>query len=78
MRAKPWYGPYAVGRFQMANTEVKSVFDIPPDEAAEAEADAAAEADIAAGRFVSHADVVKGLKSWGKPDERPCPTPKPR
>jgi predicted transcriptional regulator len=62
----------------MAKTEIKSIFDIPPDEAAEAAADAAAEADIAAGRFVPHAEVVKWLKSWGTPNELPCPTPKPR
>jgi predicted transcriptional regulator len=62
----------------MAEPEVKSIFDIPPDEAEEARLDAEAEADFAAGRVVSHAEVVKWLKSWGTPDELPCPTPKPR
>jgi predicted transcriptional regulator len=62
----------------MAKSAIISIFDIPPDEAAEAAADAAAKADIAAGRFVPHAEVVEWLKSWGIPDELPCPTPKPR
>ena len=43
------------------------------DGPAEAEADARAEADIAAGRLISHAAVVAWLKSWGsdKPLDRP-------
>jgi len=45
------------------------------DEAAEAQAIAEAEADIAAGRVVAHADVVKWLRSWGTPEELPCPVP---
>jgi hypothetical protein len=44
----------------MANTAIKSIFDIPPDEAAEA--DVAAEGDIAAGRFLPYAEVVGWLK----------------
>jgi predicted transcriptional regulator len=59
----------------MAETAIKSIFDIPSDEAAEA--DAAAEADIAAGRFLPHAEVVKWLRSWSTPNELPCPTPMP-
>jgi len=27
---------------------------------------------------VPQEDVVKWLRSWGKPDELPCPVPKPR
>jgi predicted transcriptional regulator len=27
---------------------------------------------------VPHDEVVKWLRSWGTPDELPCPVPKPR
>ena len=53
----------------------KSIFD-KVDEEEEKRAIAEAEADIKAGRFVPHEDVVKWLKSWGTPDELPCPKPK--
>jgi predicted transcriptional regulator len=43
------------------------------DEAAEAAADARAEADVAAGRVVSHEAMKAWLLSWGKPDELPPP-----
>ncbi len=43
------------------------------DEEAEARALAEAEADVASGRLVPHDAVVKWLKSWGTPDELPCP-----
>jgi predicted transcriptional regulator len=46
------------------------------DEEAEKRALAEAEADMKAGRFVPHEDVVKWLKSWGRRDELPCPKPK--
>ncbi len=59
----------------MAETQPESVFDTPPDEAAEVAADAAARADIAAGRAVRHEDVARWLESWGKADELPCPLP---
>jgi predicted transcriptional regulator len=62
----------------MADTEIRSIFGIEPDEAAEAEADAAADAEIDAGRFVPHDKVVEWLKSWGTPNELPCPEPEPR
>jgi predicted transcriptional regulator len=62
----------------MADIETKSVFDVPPDAAAEAEADAAADAEIEAGRFVPHDKVVELLKSWGTPNELPCPEPESR
>ena len=48
------------------------------DAATEADTDARAEADVAAGRVVSHAKVVEWLRSWGKPDELPCPIPPPQ
>jgi predicted transcriptional regulator len=48
------------------------------DEDAEARAIAEAEADVAAGRVISHDEVVEWLRSWGTPDELPCPVPKPR
>jgi predicted transcriptional regulator len=48
------------------------------DEDAEARAIAEAEADVAAGHIVPHEEVVKWLRSWGTPDELPCPVPKPR
>jgi predicted transcriptional regulator len=53
----------------------KSIFD-KVDEEEEKRAIAEAEADIKAGRFVPHEEVVKWLKSWGRPDELPCPKPK--
>jgi predicted transcriptional regulator len=43
------------------------------DPEAEAASDARAEADIAAGRGVPHAEVAKWLKKWGTPDEEPAP-----
>jgi predicted transcriptional regulator len=60
----------------MSDVEPKSIFDIKPDEALEARRDAEAEADFAAGRVVPHAKVVAWLKSWGTPDELPCPSSK--
>ena len=57
--------------------EPKSIFD-EIDQEAEAEAIAEAEADVAAGRVVPHEDVVEWLKSWGTPDELPCPVPRKR
>lgn len=55
-------------------TEPVSIFD-KIDEEAEAQAIAQARADIAAGRFVPHDKVVEWLRSWGTPDELPCPIP---
>jgi predicted transcriptional regulator len=55
----------------------KPIFD-EIDKEAETRAIAEAEADVKAGRVVPHEDVVKWLKSWGKPDELPCPAPKKR
>jgi len=50
-----------------------AIFD-EPDHAAEAEADARAEADIAEGRVVSHEAVSRWLKSWS--EGAPTPAPK--
>ena len=58
----------------MAETKPDSIFDTPQDEAADA-ADAAAEAQIDAGKGVPHGRVKAWLESWGKPDELPCPLP---
>jgi predicted transcriptional regulator len=55
----------------------KPIFD-EIDRDAEAQANTEAEADVEAGRVVSHEDVVKWLKSWGKPDELPRPVPQKR
>ncbi|HEY5328278.1 MAG TPA: hypothetical protein VIJ79_00195 [Acidobacteriaceae bacterium] len=61
----------------MSDPETKSIFDREPDETAEAAADAAADAEIEAGQFVSNDRVVAWLKSWGAPNELPCPEPEP-
>ena len=36
---------------------------------------AKAEADIAAGRYATHAEVSKWLETWGTPDFGPAPRP---
>jgi predicted transcriptional regulator len=51
-----------------------SVFDVPPDEAAEARADAAAEADVKAGRVVPHESVRAWLKRLVKGEKVPPPS----
>jgi predicted transcriptional regulator len=43
------------------------------DEVAEAEADARAEADVRAGRVISHEAMKTWLLSWGRVDELPPP-----
>lgn len=50
----------------------KSLFD-DRDERAEAAADARAEADVVAGRLISHDAVKTWLRSWGS-----SPAPRPR
>lgn len=55
----------------MANPE-PSLFD-DADHAAEAAADARAEADIKAGRIISHKAMKAWLLSWGTPEETPPP-----
>jgi predicted transcriptional regulator len=60
-----------------SKTKTRNIFtEIDAD--AEARAIAEAETDVAAGRVVPHEDVVKWVRSWGTPDELPCPVPKPR
>ena len=53
----------------------KSVFD-KIDEEEEKRAIEEAEAAVRAARVVPHEEVVKWLKSWGTPNELPCPKPK--
>jgi predicted transcriptional regulator len=43
------------------------------DDGYEAAADARADADLEAGRVISHAAMKAWLLSWGTPDERPPP-----
>ena len=52
--------------------KVASVFD-EADDAEEAAADARAEADVVAGRVVSHEAVSRWLQSWGKAERLPRP-----
>ena len=51
-----------------------SVFDLPPDAAAEARADAAAEADVKAGRVVPHESVRALLARLVKGEKVPPPS----
>jgi predicted transcriptional regulator len=50
----------------------KTLFEEPNPEA-EAAADARAEADVAAGRLISHAAVRRWLASWGSGAQLPRP-----
>lgn len=50
----------------------KTLFEV-SDSEAEAAADALAEADVAAGRLVSHASVRRWLASWSSGAPRPRP-----
>ncbi|MBX3484654.1 MAG: CopG family transcriptional regulator [Phenylobacterium sp.] len=52
--------------------EEPSVFDIADDEADELAA-LEGEAQLDAGRYVSHEAVVHWLRSWGTPDKLPPP-----
>ena len=52
----------------------RSLFD-PEDHAAEAAAEARAEADVAAGRLISHGAVGRWLQSCGR--GKPAPRPRP-
>lgn len=61
----------------MAEADTKSVFNTPNDAVDEARLDARAEANIEAGRFVSHDRVAAWLKSWGMPNPLPSPRPLP-
>ena len=50
----------------MADTEIKSIFDMEPDAAHEARLDAEAEADYAAGRVISHERMMEWLAKLAK------------
>jgi predicted transcriptional regulator len=54
------------------NVTPAPVFDL-PDEQDEERALAEAEAEIAAGQYISHEAMVKWLLSWGSPNELPPP-----
>jgi predicted transcriptional regulator len=58
----------------MAKIKFESVFDMPPDEVAEAAADAAAEAEIEAGKGVPHERVREWLLKLAKGEKVPPPT----
>jgi predicted transcriptional regulator len=58
----------------MAEPEVKSIFDIPPDEAEEARLDAEAEADFAAGRVIPHERVREWLRKLANGEKVSPPT----
>ena len=58
----------------MAPSEMKSVFDIAPDEAVEARLDAEAEAAYKAGRFVSHDRVCEWLTKLANGEKIPPPS----
>ena len=51
-----------------------SIFDLPPDGAAEARADAAAEADVKANRLVPHERVRQWLARLVKGEKVPPPS----
>jgi predicted transcriptional regulator len=54
------------------SAKVASLFD-EADDAEEAAADARAEADVAAGRLISHEAVSRWLDTWGKSEPLPRP-----
>ena len=60
----------------MSETKFPMTPDHDLSEDDEAVLDAQAEADVDAGRFVPHAEVVQWLESWGTANELPCPEPK--
>jgi hypothetical protein len=57
----------------MADTDARSIFDIPPDEALEARLDAEAEADYAAGRVISHERMCEWLTKLARGEKVPRP-----
>ncbi len=58
----------------MAEPKLRSLFDIRPDAAVEAAADAAANAEIEAGHGVPHARVREWLAKLSKGEKLPPPT----
>ena len=59
----------------MTETRARSVFDMPPDAAAETRLDAEAEADCADGRVVPHERVRDWLARLAKGEKVPPPWP---
>ena len=57
----------------MTETKSRSIFDMPPDAAAETRLDAEAEADVAARRVVPHERVRDWLKQLAKGVKAPPP-----
>ena len=57
----------------MADTDVKSIFDLDADDAVEARLDAEAEADYAAGRVISHENMRAWLTKLAKGERVPAP-----
>jgi predicted transcriptional regulator len=57
----------------MVESKPRSIFDMPPDVAAEARLDAEAEADYAAGRVVPHERVREWLMRLAKGERVPPP-----
>ncbi len=53
--------------------ELKSLFDLPPDHAAETAADAAADAEIEAGKGVPHERVREWLRKLANGEKLPPP-----
>jgi predicted transcriptional regulator len=60
----------------MADTGIKSIFDMEPDAAHEARLDAEAEADYAAGRVISHERMMEWLAKLAKGERVPPPAVK--
>jgi predicted transcriptional regulator len=54
-------------------TTVEKIDPLILDEEAEAAADAEAEADVAAGRLISHRAIKAWVLSWGTENELPPP-----
>jgi predicted transcriptional regulator len=57
----------------MADPDIKSIFDIEPDEAVEARLDAEAEAAYKAGRVVPHERVREWLAKLARGEKVPPP-----
>jgi len=57
----------------MSGMKIERALCEQPDADAEAAADTRAEADIAAGRIIDHADVSAWLAKWGMPEETSAP-----
>jgi len=58
----------------MARTKIEAVFDVKPDAALEAHLDAEAEAEVAAGRVISHERVCEWLTKLAEGERVPPPS----